>query len=1382
VGPAPGFAALNGYTGACLYDTADQRTGTRNNFEVLNVRVVNGVRVVFGRKVHTVQVAPDASALIAYFATNMQATSTSQVGVISGAQGVLLPQCNLRNASTPCSVNTRDTNSPAIFGLFKDALTGEAVHPGVSPAIKYSSVRDSIYWRKSFSAWANRDTVRSSLSRQSPSLETLVQVCAETGSPSWSCRNGTDRLTNYFSPVSAFPAFAEFAVTPQTQQGRNDPNKTSGYNWFFNGTGFFKAPHPPFYIKAYDYDGHMISQYDPNSAVLPSSSNRRAECFEGRMDGKFTTPMGTWPSLGTWANPDSSLITEQKCKMFFGEKNVDPAGVEAGNLFKLDFDFGSSNFSGPTSNSDVYGNVWTRCADGSACSATRSCPDQSACSGSRMFSQHILNTIDFPFIDVDNIAREYSFTSRLPQWFSTAANPKSAVSQIIFSAYGCYSGSRNQPPKFVNSLDTVAPFNAGDCGHVLASESDFIIETEITCKVNETCTFPIYARDFTMDDKGKSVYDGKSCFHLGADFNGGCESHVADETEIIDARYQSCDVVQIYMTPGWEDPKPSLVHAHCSKDKNKMCVRDSDCAPSLGTCTGSDNPPRTVCESSVDEMGAAKCFYKEDFTFADAGKYVVRCFSARDPQGDLRPSVRESDVRLNVTDGVCGSDKKDKACSLQPLPPGFPGVDTNEKRTCSSPPLCFRIKVESNAPYWVAPTPLEQNSRDDNGQLVPGRTDIGSCEGYPLQLTLSAKDDDEGDMVRIFLEDKDIDPTIVLTDPSKKQLIDMSIAKTYNLDFFDNATLPMEDIPLQCAGTERYDEALRSTKEQWFGFNPYDAKKVGESALQPTILPLAGDLEAKSIMSDYHPSIQYAKEPELSVQFTLDPKLRNGIAVRNSDSESQYVRGENCRRDDAMTVDDNRCRQKLVNMDQIVCAYAYDNARMVRRRWVGPRNPNTNTQKNDRTHSNGDMASPMHCWRIRMQAPPVFVTDPLLQATPFSPTWQVSEEDGSPVTGNTRAYTVLQAQIGQTVTKTFIAWDPNPDDSIEIFIVGDPAPPSGLIAGRSTCISQQGMCGTKDISATKLDNLGLEKQKSSSCSKAKLTVSWTPGPEHQGMTARVCAVARDSSTLCYGKGPKDATSSGWYGEQMCVIFQVDRPHIVWAESSDVLATGTSMQFGYVGCQVNISAVAKDVAEVYDVDVDVAGDLPNGAVVRSVKEKGLAKKILTWIPKRGSEGSTVTVCFSAQDSARALPPLPKACRTITVQKCQYCVRGSDTLGSIMKGYGLDTNWLRIWLHNGNANPAGSGLPVMVDNPDLIVPKNLQDLSEDELRSNSQGLPIIYVGPVYAVQSGESLPLLARKFRTTISSILSVNPDIRGEHDVVPGVEMCLIPCAGQELKA
>ena len=72
----------------------------------------------------------------------------------------------------------------------------------------------------------------------------------------------------------------------------------------------------------------------------------------------------------------------------------------------------------------------------------------------------------------------------------------------------------------------------------------------------------------------------------------------------------------------------------------------ADCASS--TCSGHslDNQVsgsaqegrRKVCESTKtldDGGGALKCFYKETFAEEMTGEYAVRCFTTKDPHGDL---------------------------------------------------------------------------------------------------------------------------------------------------------------------------------------------------------------------------------------------------------------------------------------------------------------------------------------------------------------------------------------------------------------------------------------------------------------------------------------------------------------------------------------------------------------------------------------------------------------------------------------------------------------------------------------------------------------------------------------------------------------------------
>ena len=129
--------------------------------------------------------------------------------------------------------------------------------------------------------------------------------------------------------------------------------------------------------------------------------------------------------------------------------------------------------------------------------------------------------------------------------------------------------------------------------------------------------------------------------------------------------------------------------------------------------------------------------------------------------------------------------------------------------------------------------------------------------------------------------------------------------------------------------------------------------------------------------------------------------------------------------------------------------------------------------------------------------------------------------------------------------------------------------------------------------------------------------------------------------------------------------------------------------------------------------------------------------------------------------------------MTVQKCQYCIGARDTLGLLMKDYGLDTNWLRVWLHNGNNGPVEK--EARISNPDLIV-HTREVTALEEMVANSRGQPIVWAGLMYRVGIAESLTSVAARFRTSVGSLLSVNPDIIEEDDVQQdSTTLCVIPC-------
>jgi hypothetical protein len=824
-------------------------------------------------------------------------------------------------------------------------------------------------------------------------------------------------------------------------------------------------------------------------------------------------------------------------------------------------------------------------------------------------------------------------------------------------------------------------------------------------------------------------------------------------------------------------------------------------------------------------LGALKCFYKEYFKAKDVGKVKTRCFVATDPHGDKYFNndtlFAANPDHPRVWDGKCnnmqikyrgGPGRRIKAAKgCQSTPPVH--TEGDFARTCKSMPVCFKIKVEGKAPTFVEPTPREANSHDDDGNLVFGRTDVPACEGYPLQLTIRATDPD-GDDVRIFVEDKDKDEAVASALDigllGRRYILENT--RTYNLDFFTNATMPF---PMGAVGSS---SVIR-------GFQPYGAVRVGNNSLQLNILPKEYSGQY-SIMTGYNStSVKYSRTAQQSIQYRFDSIKRNGMIVRST--EANHLNDpESCMvNDQTTTVDDNRCREKLLNMDQVICAFAYDNSGFKSGRWVGKTDPNGKNRqfctenarpfgspkdssakayvagKADagwlaqcsaertvpqwmRDHSNGDMVSPMHCWRIVLQAPPVFLTDPTKTSTPFPPDYNLAAFDGTMAFSSAQALAgltpKLDVQVGYEFSYTFVAQDPNPKDVVEILIMDDPGMPPGMTASRTICIGRD---ATKNSGLVKdmwmADDGGWNlptkmKAKTSGCSKVKMTVTWIPDVESEGLQYKVCMVAKDSSEACTGIAPQSqATSRGWFGETQCLELNVVRPVI-----SFDLGMQPELIQSYVGCTTSIKLLAIAVGSIMPfqlkiIQLKVAASPEGGSLSEPEMTNRSTTRYFRWLPRRGMEGQKYQACFTANDLDETRDNIEPVCFSMTVQKCQYCISKKETLSVMMKDYGLDTNWLRVWIHNGNG--AGNLKP-RVNNPDLIV-DNHEVTSIQEEMGNYFGQPILWAGVMYQAGVGESLVTIAAKFRTTVSGLLSVNPDISGERDVVPDLSsICVVPCA------
>ena len=328
--------------------------------------------------------------------------------------------------------------------------------------------------------------------------------------------------------------------------------------------------------------------------------------------------------------------------------------------------------------------------------------------------------------------------------------------------------------------------------------------------------------------------------------------------------------------------------------------------------------------------------------------------------------------------------------------------------TCYSQPLCVRFNIVGHRPKFVAPTQLQANSYDALGRLVPGRTDVAACLGTPLQLSLHAVDEDRNDQVRIFVDDE-LRPT----------------------SFFSSDTT--------------FDSSCGE-------FQPFAGLRVGVNDEQDSIVHLLNAEFDSTITAELSPKLAWRKgNATQDILYTLTLEAKNGIETLGDPDCGNL----------------QTCRQRLLNMHRVVCGYAYDNSRSRYARWVGKRahpqlDPDTKDYVDD--HSLGSYASDRHCWKITLQAPPVFITNGTgciskqgkyirSTCTPFGDV----TSPGSTVdtTGNRMSYANITLSVLQELDVQFVAYDPNPEDRVQLFVMEDPGIPPGMIVGRSVCLPRE---------------------------------------------------------------------------------------------------------------------------------------------------------------------------------------------------------------------------------------------------------------------------------------------------------------------------------------
>jgi len=378
------------------------------------------------------------------------------------------------------------------------------------------------------------------------------------------------------------------------------------------------------------------------------------------------------------------------------------------------------------------------------------------------------------------------------------------------------------------------------------------------------------------------------------------------------------------------------------------------------------------------------------------------------------------------------------------------------------------------------------------------------------------------------------------------------------------------------------------------------------------------------------------------------------------------------------------------------------------------------------------------------------------------------------------------------------ARDPNPEDIVSILPNEDPGLPTGSRLDRAVCV-EHGMVP---------DKTGIEGQEVfSRCSESVRVFRWRPAAGKEGQLYRVCFVAKDNSPFCRVSNPPPpaatplapprATELGFYSAPYCVQINVTEARISWLPGTEATREGANKVLN-VGCKS--SYVVRASGGQYPVVIYPA---PSGAAERAEDARfpnphialetvsqadNVHDALVTWEPRRGSEGSVTRVCLVAAPQGWAgvrsssyitdygnpavvggRPYSDERCFVFKVERCKYCVAEGETLLTMMRHVGgeEDMNWLRLWAFNGADD--GDDRTLTLDDPDLL--------------SSVGQHRIINLGVLYKPRAGEDIQDVAERLRTTVKSLLSLNPDVEshlvagaGGRQPLVGAELCVIPCS------
>eukprot|EP00960_Hanusia_phi_P055105 762874-Hanusia_phi.AAC.2 len=623
-----------------------------------------------------------------------------------------------------------------------------------------------------------------------------------------------------------------------------------------------------------------------------------------------------------------------------------------------------------------------------------------------------------------------------------------------------------------------------------------------------------------------------------------------------------------------------------------------------------------------------------------------------------------------------------------------------------------------------------------------------------------------------------------------------------------------------------YPSMLASNKtqnSQCGRFSPYQFS-AATSSVDPQF-QLQDPTRDSSIFANLSSRFAYAPPPlSKDFSYTLNLTEGNGIFVDTVCNGSSF------------------CPRIFLNNDIKIVAYSIDNSKTVYRRWVGSRpalrcrffSSACIDSSSVAQHALGNYASLIQRWSFNLQAPPYFQlneqgciitlisqasTPPV--ALPCPDNSYAQEHRANPYQDRSIR---LQLSATDAVAIELVARDPNPGDSVQIVSKVLGALPTRLslsptlcmpeTANRNSCPSKSQACCSACLHGQEYCSCGGFSYQNSSfcpvnttCNQAKLRIQYAPLPEDVDTVHTLCFYPRDSSSYCALQGIPAATSTGWSGNSLCLTISVKKTTHAWqSDWFDRYLLQNQLMDLYVGCVLSVrTAFLSSSPPSAGVLVQRSAEpspLEQVGLV-DVSSQPFTSPSSSWLdlhvtPRKGSEGSSLTLCVAAVDvnsmllssgacsdtlaaclqdsdcSQRCL----QVCLRLQTHKCRYCVE-HNVLSEVRVHLGIDVNWMRLWTLNDDTSVAlgtrctpfldcknDSGIQAVLDNPGLLP-------------SPSQpGKFIVWVGLLNVLQRDWQAGALACFSRSSLAGMQRLNPDLgiaNASSRLMAGANVCLAAC-------